>query len=199
MIILEKELNTRYVKNIVVIEQENNLKMVLFNTHKKMIPFHRASDDVYIFGYDGDTEIVQISELKNINPNCDWMVYYNQDEDQVEILYIPFDMFDDSRCNDVLYIKYQFRTDNQYIGDNKMEEYSFMHDPRMKKFEEIIKKNNRLEPLVSKKIADLIDAYERAEISTTKEFAEKVYSLGYNDHLGLMNKALQSENIFAVK
>lgn len=113
MIILEKELNTKYVKNIVVIEQENNLKMVLFNTHKKMIPFHRASDDVYIFGYDGDTEIIQIPELKNINPNCDWMVYYNQDEDQVEILYIPFDMFDDSKSLSELPVIPPFNIDDK--------------------------------------------------------------------------------------
>ena len=68
--------------------------------------------------------------------------------------------------------------------------------------EEMIKSENdssKLEPQVMGKIADLIKDYESAKIKTTKEFAEKVFCLGYNKHLELMNKALSSENIFMLK
>jgi len=94
MIIFEKELNTRHVKNIIVQEQKNKIKTVLFNTHKRMVNYHRASDDIYLFGERDEREILKIPELKNINLNQDYMVYYSQDKDQIEILYIPFGMFE---------------------------------------------------------------------------------------------------------
>ena len=56
-----------------------------------------------------------------------------------------------------------------------------------------------VEPLVMQKITDIIKDYESGKIRTTKEFAGKVYALGYNDHLKLMNEAFGSMNIFMLK
>lgn len=93
MEIFTKKINSKFVIDVTVSEHKHNIKCVLFTTHGRNIPFSRASDDVYLFG--DKNEILEIPELKNINPNHDWMVYYSQEKDQIEILYIPFELFED--------------------------------------------------------------------------------------------------------
>lgn len=63
MVIFEKELNTKHIKNVIVQEQKNKIKIVRFNTHKKMVSYHRASDDIYFFGSGDDSEMVEIFDM----------------------------------------------------------------------------------------------------------------------------------------
>jgi len=99
MTIIEKQtVNSKNVKDYWVEKFNSGIYSLVFNTKKRWIEYHQADDSIYLFKdtsaeLDDDWEEIEIEEF--LPKETTYLHTVNQNKDQVEFYFIPFNLVDD--------------------------------------------------------------------------------------------------------
>ena len=98
-------MKSKYVESYWVQEYESGIFLLMFNTTERWIPFHRYSNDEYIFGADKDRETTKewqsrIQTVEEFLPKeVSYLPTVFQEKDQISFYFIPYGLI--SRKNKI--------------------------------------------------------------------------------------------------
>jgi len=99
---LSKLVKSKHVESYFVFKYSSGIYMVMFNTTKRWIHYHQASDEVYMFANEFDKKEddyvdYEIVEIKEFLPNSGshFLHAQSQCKDQIYFYFIPFDLVKD--------------------------------------------------------------------------------------------------------
>ena len=91
--------STFYDKNLVqsctMLEHDHEIHSLLFDLNKSGIDLIRGADDMYLIGEGSEMETLSLPEVKSVEKLADCQCYSRQVGNQVEFIWIPFEVFDD--------------------------------------------------------------------------------------------------------
>lgn len=91
---IEINLNSIFVKKVILTEYSNGIITIFFELKKRWINYHRAADYIYEFKNEKESELLYIEELEEYfeNENYNYNNYFRFsaiEKDEVTFLYLP--------------------------------------------------------------------------------------------------------------